>query len=273
MCYIIIMIDRIRFIIPNLDRRSDRWERCVTSLHARNVPPENIQRFASVDGLDFLNKTEDHMDLTLIDRYMERRLGSTLPPFLANYKPTAITAYAWKCTWLLAVTSVLNLADHELGCVMIDDTIIAVDYPELLDLANSIVAVCTQNNTPFLVAELSQGQGDRTSHPTVPECPTFQEGFARACDCGILYSPAGAHLALQLSNNIEGGHCDPQHVSHSIKMMGRHPGIFGISAFGSHPDGIVLVDMDVHLLNLYNYNPDATDNGYSNWFMEEQRKT
>lgn len=261
------MINTIRVIIPNLDRRPDRWECCLNSLRAQNVPEQNIQRFAAVDGLDFVNDKGDHGDLTLIDRYMKRRLGAAIPPFLANHEPKVLTAYAWKCTWLLAVTSVLQFSDSELACVMIDDHIINIDYAELLGFANSLVNVCFRDGVPFLCTQLSQTAKGNHPDRIIPECTTFQRGFATPCDGGILYSAAGARLALDLSNNIEKQFCDPTHVSGAIQALGPHPGVFGISGFGEHPHGIVFVDNDVHKLNLHCYGPDITDNGLSTWLI------
>ena len=112
------MISTIRFLIPNLDRRPDRWKCCRESLIERGVPAKNIERLPALDGLEYLDKKGDHANLENIKAHVTSRFDGKLPECLENDRKLPLTFYAWNCTWYLGLLKIARQAD--VVCWMMD---------------------------------------------------------------------------------------------------------------------------------------------------------
>ena len=130
------MIDRLLFLVPNLDKRSDRWEHCRHSLISNGVPSANIYRFAALDGLQYLPPCGNHQCLSLIEKAAADYVGR-LPLCLRNRIGMYLPEYAWLVTWYACLKRISLFCEPEYVCLLIDDWILRdTSYRQLLDFIN-----------------------------------------------------------------------------------------------------------------------------------------
>ena len=222
------MINTLRFLIPNLTRRPDRWKYCHESLLRRGVPAENIERFPALDGLEYLDKKQDHTNLKLIRDYVSQLFDDNLPPFLQHNAP--LTFYAWNCTWYLGLLKIAR--QDNLVCWMIDDVSIDINYKELLHHVEILSRVSHERCNPLLAIQLARiPRRKNIDGEPVPECPVFQFGYAAQDDDAFVYSPQGAAKTLEFANqHIKIGVWNPCLLTSKLTRVNLdHFGFFGVS--------------------------------------------
>ena len=123
----------LQIIVPNLDRRPDRWKHCRESLIDHGVPSDNIHRFSALDGLKYLPSCGNHQCLSLIEKAAERYVGY-LPLCLQNRLGMFLPEYAWLVTWYACLERISNSDEGEYICLLIDDWVLQdICYSQLLD--------------------------------------------------------------------------------------------------------------------------------------------
>lgn len=224
------MIDNIHFLIPNLERRTDRWKFCHDSLVKRGVPIEHITRFIAFDGLDYLDANKDHSNLSLLKGKVAELLDGDLPPFIANtYERNNLTHHAWNCTWYFGLSEIARHTDFV--CWLVDDHVLQVDYNDLLADVNILNDTAKKDRTAFHAVQLFFNFLDPIvfEGQAVYACPHFQYGYGSRDDAAVIYSPQGAQWALDYGNQrAEIAYTDCYIVSADI-LHSKPPGFFGVT--------------------------------------------
>ncbi len=225
------MIDRIQFIVPNLDRRPDRWNWCRESLLSQGVPAENIHRFSAFDGLNYLDSAGDHNNLSILEQVLSEHFG-VLPPCLTNLD-MALTQYAWFGTFYAMLDKIANMPENEYACWIIDDFHIGVSYGELLIYANILSEVAQRAWRTLFAIQLAHFTHEHNfTGAVVAECPRFQYGLSSPDDQCMVCSSRGARWMMNYINNLavktEKWRMDPQLFIATINVCNAKNGFFGI---------------------------------------------
>ena len=196
-------INRIRFIIPNLHWRPDRWEWCRNTLLEQGVPAENIIRFPVWDGLRYVDSTGDHRNLHLLQNALADHFG-TLPPCLRRPHDMLLTQYAWHASWYAILDEISRLPEDEYGCWLLDDwRLQGVTYDELLGYANILTAVCKRSWRRLVAIQIAHFPTETHTkrRRKVAECPMFQYGLSTYDEHAIILSSHGASFWMNHINH------------------------------------------------------------------------
>lgn len=244
------MIDTVRFLFPNLDRRADRWEWCKAESLNAGVPESQIERVSAYDGLDYLPKSGDPYDVSRLKERIYNDFGKPLPGFLEKstgvdyvlsqnpqiFSQTPITAYAWSCTWYKCLAKIAEYAHNVAGALLIDDNALSVSYDSFLRMVSVADVSCRRGWGRLLAMQLG-------CHPAGPDseanrrgnvvrgASALQRGFAAPDDMGVLYTAAGArfimsHVDRLAEHNI---FVDPHVAVVSIRRSNAVGGFFAPS--------------------------------------------
>ena len=211
------MVDNIKFLIPNLFRRPDRWQWCRDSLILAGVPRREVVRVFAYDSHYYYHHSD--YDLTKIHFQLKNDFGNPLPPFLSentgsnsilgdgnNCQEHTIAEYAWDATWYKCLSQISILPHKLLGMILIDDNTITISYPELLKRINNLATSLSKQWRRILAIQISRDHTDdpEENYQGVPVtgAPFFQTGFAATNDCAIVYTPIGARLLLSRINQL-----------------------------------------------------------------------
>ena len=222
------MISTIRFLIPNLDRRPDRWKHCYEALLNRGVPAQNIERLPAIDGIEYLDTYQNHANLRIIKAHVASLFNGNLPPFLESDRDIPLTGYAWNSTWHLGL---LNIArQSQLVCWILDDVKLDVDYQDLVNYAQILHDVSLKRDHPFLAIQLNRFPHSTTNVQPVRECPIFQYGFSGAEDYAFVFAPLGAMWMLETANQRAYTKAsDPTLLTSKVRNLSPGIGFFGVA--------------------------------------------
>lgn len=190
----------IQFIIPNLDRRPDRWEWCRESLLLQGVPAENIIRFSTIDGLRYVTDDGDHRNLSVLQRALSKQFGG-LPPCLRKPIDMVLTQYAWFASWYAMLDMISQMPDDKYACWLMDDYAIHVRYDDLLKWANILSQVTKRSWRTLYAIQLCHYTNAETYRGvSVAECPRFQYGLSTPDDAAVICTPQGAKWMMNYIN-------------------------------------------------------------------------
>lgn len=222
--------NRILFVVPNLERRPDRWEWCRDSLLSQGVPEAHIIRFPAFDGLRYVDEHGDHRNLSIIQNMLSQYFGC-LPRCLRYRYNMMLTQYAWCSTWYAMLDKIAKMPTNEHICWLIDDFTISVPYETLLRYVNILSEVATRAWRTLFAIQLCHYTHEETyTGVPVAECSQFQYGFSTPDDGAMICTPRGATWLMNYLNNIvlKGIGPDPVICLATIKACRAKNGFFGI---------------------------------------------
>lgn len=178
-----------RVIIPNLDRRPDRWRWCLETLLEQGTPKDSIERFSAFDGTEWSSIEEAHAK-------MERLHGGKLPRYLLS-RDRLLTNYAWRCTWYTILLKVAKGNDTAL--VMIDDWSAPFDFETIC----RHIQILNDQPYPLLMVQYNWHKGTHESssrRSKLERAPELEIGLRGAGDSAVLFTPPGAQRMIEFTN-------------------------------------------------------------------------
>lgn len=191
-----------KVIVPNLDRRLDRWYACVGALRARRIPDNRIHRFSAHDGEAYNNAAEAQ----------EESLKS-FPN--STYLSTKIEVggiydkhfYCWCWTWYEIMIEIANQSNDAIPVLfLVDDIMLHLDYRVICELVESVY----DENTSFKILQLNTVTVSHHNLPRINQ-KELTLGLRGNGDQSNIYSAEGARYLLALANNH--GYTSPEHVT------------------------------------------------------------
>lgn len=191
-------------IVPNLDRRPDRWEACYDELKRAGFAPTEIERWSAIDGSQWDNTTD-----ALIDRW--KHYKGNVPPFL--YKENWLVGnYGWSCTWYSIPDHIAGLPESELRLIIQDDFVLH----EGKDAAflKSTLEVLLEDKHDFRFVQLfpralssiwgqETGKARTIPYPQLhPKLPEIYCGTSGAGDAAWICSALGAQAIMDCANEF-----------------------------------------------------------------------
>ena len=181
-------MNECKVIVPNLDRRPDRWRWTMATLTAQGVPRNKIERFASFDGLEFLRHPDavDRMRMVIRDQF------GKMPSWLKIARE--IREWSWARTWYTIMTRIMR--GTEPAIVMVDDTSLSFTYDDIC------MHLETLGKEEYPLAAIQY----KAHNTFIPNCrlterlsliPEMQYGFYGVGDSINLYTPLGAQKMLE----------------------------------------------------------------------------
>ena len=244
------MIDSVRFIFPNLDRRKDRWEWCKSECIKAGVPENQIERVSAYDGLDYLSDKGDPYDVSRLKEQMCDDFGEPLPAFLEKstgvdyvltkdprvFSENPITAYAWSCTWYKCLAKISAFPENAAAALLIDDNALGMPYEAFVRMVSAADNSCRRRWGRMFAIQLG-----RT--PAAPDAPPnrrgkivvgtceLQHGFAAPDDMALVYTAAGARFMMGHVNRLaeRNIYIDPYTAVLSIRQANAIGGFFAPS--------------------------------------------
>ena len=216
----------LKVIIPNLDRRPNKWDICYSRLLAAGTPGQNIMRVPSYDGSHYHTITEIKTDA--------QRHFTKLPNWLAyEKKKRQPTEFAWNWTWYTCLQIISNFPDNHLGLLLIDDVELLVPFTTLESHISQLVL---NHSIKMINLNLVVSKNNKLRHrPCIPNT-VFQYGLATEYDLANVFTPAGARFYLAFANAHHTA-VDPCGLQHILLRRTDIPGIFGLAAPYPDPRG------------------------------------
>ncbi len=246
----------INFIIPNLNRRSDRFAECTRLLKVSNVPDHNIRRFTAHDHLDYNAYAEASVAI-------HNEFGE-LPAWLCEPLWNASKSnFCWNWTWYSILHTISMSNQHHFYVLLVDDIYLQIDYFRLRKLINTLYL--PEKHHKFIVFLGHLHPSAEPCHDYVQHITEFQHGIPGKSDAATLYTTGGAHFMMQQANQLQ-NHVlrnqspiilDPWILCVTLRQrIRREPnlqtGIFSCS------DKLTLIDSDIPGVFTY-YNSGLTD--------------
>ena len=174
---------RLKAIIPNLDRRTERWEPCYEKLTSEaQFPASQIQRFSAFDYKDYptLESAKEHA---------ERHFGG-LPPLLTQ--ELDISRFCWLFTWYAMMTQISVADRDEYFMMLLDDCLVTMTYSQL----RYSIDVLNANGATATIIQLSRNPRKMQCRRMIPELDIWQYGLCGRSDAGYIVSPTGARKLM-----------------------------------------------------------------------------
>ena len=170
---------RLKAIIPNLDRRTERWVPCYEKLtREAQFPASQIQRFSAFDY-------KDYPTLEAAKEHAAQHFGG-LPPLLTQ--EIDISSFCWLFTWY-AMMKQISVADQdEYFMMLLDDCLVTLTYNQL----RHSIDVLNTNDAKATVIQLSRNPRKMQCRRMIPELDIWQYGLCGRSDAGFIVNPVGA---------------------------------------------------------------------------------
>ncbi len=214
---------RLNAIIPNLDRRTERWEPCYKKLTSEaQFPASQIERFSAFDYKDYptLESARDHAAL-----YFEG-----LPPLLTQ--EIDISSFCWLFTWYAMMTQISREASDEYYMMLLDDCLVTMTYNEL----RHSIDVLNANGPAPTVIQLSRNPRNMQCRRMIPELDIWQYGLCGRSDAGFIVNSIGAAKLAANANEKPYPHV-PATVLERLSSEVNQEGYYSLSARYERFDG------------------------------------
>lgn len=194
----------LKAIVPNLERRPDRWKACQAALLKAGFKDFEIERWRAIDGSQWANVTD-----ALIDWWQYYK--GNVPPFL--YRENWLTGnYGWSCTWYSILEHVAALPKGELRLIIQDDFVLFAERDAACLKATLEVSMKEEAEFKFLQLfprALSSIYGQETGNarqiPYPQLHPTLRDiycGTSGAGDAAWVCSALGAQAIMDCANEF-----------------------------------------------------------------------
>ena len=183
-------------IVPNLERRTDRWLTCLGVLLGQGVPPDRIIRFCAHDGKDY----------DTVQQAKEDALSQYDSNYLRNRSPHVASRFCWQWTYYSILHAIANgVVDSSIpSMILVDEVVILAttfdlirDQLKHLSHRDALLRIVQYNisafgDTMFPLKDLKPVNG----------LPGFQHGIGGMGDRATVFTPAGAgHFSSFLDTN------------------------------------------------------------------------
>ncbi len=202
------MISKI--IVPNLDRRADRWYTCLGALLILEYRRETIIRFSAHDGNDY-----ESFDSA-------RRAATTQFPDSTYLRENSLGKhyYCWSWTWYDIMTQIANDGHGDLVIFLVDDYAPRCRRHQLEDdlrILNSRHPIkCVQLGINEQRPPGFTQDDDLTLGKKIPSV-NFYEGIHASGDVTNIYSPQGAAEIISIADSGR-----PLSVPNSVFYLAGH---------------------------------------------------
>lgn len=183
-------------IVPNLDRRPDRWYSNYGALLALDFPVERLRRFSAHDHVNYR------------DTAQAKEAATKQFPDSAYLRDISLGKgyYCWSWTWYEIMTHIAEGSDDSVYTLfLLDDYAMKATYPEVLehirllsscDAPVKMIQYISNPQRPGREAEDSLEPG------TLVEGTTLHRGLTHSGDAANLFTPSGAKEILNLADDI-----------------------------------------------------------------------
>lgn len=187
-------MNQYRVIIPNLERREDRWYVCLGALLAQGVNPDLIERFPAHDGLNY--ESSDEARVAALSMFPDSA-------YLDCKWPHTLFYYCWSWTWYEIVSNIANEPDDAIpALVLVDDFMMRQTYHEIREHIRLVYKM----DVPFKMIQYGGNFAENEKHPPKKDLPLIngtedlRHGLIGCGDCATLISPIGARDVLESAN-------------------------------------------------------------------------
>ena len=214
----------LQTIVPNLDRRQDRWNDCFDGLQRVGVPRPVITRHSAHD----YKEIESYPEPTL------RRQFGSVPAWLNEGKWNySASNFAWCWTWYEILERISrSTTPNTLYMILIDDMQLLMPYDQLTHLITELAAHHTVN---AIFAGRHYREPKEKPIAPIKDNPAFQFGVYAPSDYGTIFSPNGAAAMIQWANLIAEPY-DPWKLTIQIKHYLNNPNYIHLNGIFSPSD-------------------------------------
>lgn len=220
----------LKILIPNLNRRQDKWNSCYKTLKNKGVPDSCIIRVSSYDWRDYFDG-QNYCNLTLAKSAAIVTFNGTLPKCLSSDKDTHSSVhylgeFAWKWTWYRCLNILARLNSHEYGLLLLDDVDLLVPFNQLM---SNLKLLNATHKIRMIQLTLPVGRQSMKCRRIVPENPVFQFGLNGKFDIATIYSSHGASFMMDYANEHP-HYRDSCFLTAKLQNESDQTGLFAISA-------------------------------------------
>lgn len=200
----------LKVIVPNLDRRPDRWDMCLQELKNAGFDDSDITRWPAHDGSEWDNVTD-----ALIDVW--KYYKGNVPPYLYR-ENWNVGNYAWSWTWYEILHHIAHAGDG-LTLVIQDDFRLnpySMNGAPIKNVAylKSILKMLLEESDDFLFLQLfCRAQPSiyaiETRKRRIIPYPQFHPknsdiycGTSGSGDAAVVYSASGAQAIMDCANEF-----------------------------------------------------------------------
>ena len=185
-------------IVPNLDRRPDRWYACFGGLFALGFPVEKLTRFSAHDHTEY--DSIDTAKAVALKQFPEA-------PYL-RYNVAAKGYFCWSWTWYEIMTQIaMGSNDDDYTLLLVDDYTMRVTYREVREHIVRL-SKCDGQRKMIQYAYNDQIPGgqreDGFELDDFVEGTPFRRGLSHSGDVANVFTRVGAQEILTVANK---GHC------------------------------------------------------------------
>lgn len=214
----------LKIIIPNLDRRRDRWRACAYILSQLRFPASSITRFPSYDG-------SNHPHAHAMRHTARAHYDGKLPEYLHGTAGGSPTNYGWHWTFYEILNTISQTHATAYTLFLVDDISISFNYEQLLSHIHFLLGT----GHPVDIIQYSPYNTKRpplnSKASIIATSPTIiYNDIIRHGDGAVIYSPDGAKEMLAFANQNPG-------MSPDILFKRLAQGCHHISGAYSIPDG------------------------------------
>lgn len=203
----------LKALVPNLDRRTERWGPCYDKLvNVTGFPPSQIERFSAFDYKNYSSVADAKAHAA------EHFNGLT--PFLAQKYRNDISGFCWSFTWQALIKHVASKSSTQYYLVIIDDCMVHMPYNQIRQSLDAF------GNSK--IVHLSRNPRRLLCRPIFDEFDIWQYGLCGRTDTGYVINSEGASDIFEVSN----AHLYPvsAHVFEHLALYGNQAGYYSLSA-------------------------------------------
>ena len=201
-------------IVPNLERRTDRWLTCLGILIGQEVPSNRIIRFLSYDGANYKHVQEAR----------DEALAMHDTPYFRMDMTDHVGVFCCKWTFYSILRAIADgiVGNEELPTLfLIDDMRMKFNYNQIKHQIN----VLSSLESPFRIIQYNRNPIDPSriytnfNRPEIESLPGFQKGIGGPGDWATMFTSQGARDLLALIDSD--GRFAGKHLCHYIWHFGN----------------------------------------------------
>lgn len=214
----------LQIIVPNLERRTDRWNACFSKLESAGVPRPVITRHSAHDYKEIESYPESAL----------RRQFGSVPAWLNEDKWNySASNFAWCWTWYEILEHISRCTTpNTLYMILIDDMQLLMPYEQL---THSTTALAAHHTVNVIFAGRHWLEPEEKPIVRIKDNPAFQFGLYAPNDSGTIFSPNGATAMIQWANLIAEPY-DPWKLTIHIKHYLNNPNYIHLNGIFSPSD-------------------------------------
>ena len=179
----------LKAIVPNLDRRTERWNPCYDKLiQLSHFPPSKVQRFSAFDY-------KEYKTLSSAKEHATQYFGA-LPTFLA--KEVGVSELCWLFTWYAMIDHISGQSPCQYYMMLVDDCHVTMEYNQLR------YSIDLFNDTRHLAAiiQISRNPKRLRCGRLFEALDIWQYGLCGRTDAGVIVNSIGAKILMDTVNKL-----------------------------------------------------------------------